>query len=179
MQVSANKRILSPLIISSTQEQDDRSIWVSQSMKAIVDRTVLLRTGGGFELTGKVGAGIACGGFRNGGQELTLQSMHTFFLQQDMFAIADGPRYSHSGAPRRTRSACRRSRIWRGGWRGRSGSYEGSGKADLRDLGQGWYGLLLTPDDAVVDSARSGGTQACRTLTRPCFALLTPVKIVV
>jgi hypothetical protein len=24
--------------------------------------------------------------------------MHTFFLQQDMYAIADGPGYSHSGA---------------------------------------------------------------------------------
>ena len=49
-------------------------------------------------LSGRVGTGIACGGFRNGGQELTLQSMHTFFLQQDMYAIADGPGYSHSGA---------------------------------------------------------------------------------
>jgi hypothetical protein len=27
-----------------------------------------------------------------------LQCMHTFFLQQDMCAIADGPRFSHSGA---------------------------------------------------------------------------------
>ena len=45
-----------------------------------------------------MGAGIAAGGFRNGGQELTLQNMQTFFLQQDMYAIADGPGYSHSGA---------------------------------------------------------------------------------
>jgi multimeric flavodoxin WrbA len=64
----------------------------------MMDRTVLFRTAGRFELSGKVGAGIACGGFRNGGQELTLQAMHTYFLQQDMLAIADGPRYSHSGA---------------------------------------------------------------------------------
>jgi multimeric flavodoxin WrbA len=67
-------------------------------MKVMMDRTVRCRTGGRFELSGKVGAGIACGGFRNGGQELTLQAMHTFFLQQDIYAIADGPRYSHSGA---------------------------------------------------------------------------------
>lgn len=67
-------------------------------MKVMMDRTVLFRTGGRFMLSGKVGAGIACGGFRNGGQELTLQAMHTYFLQQDMYAIADGPRYSHSGA---------------------------------------------------------------------------------
>jgi multimeric flavodoxin WrbA len=71
---------------------------ITGQMKVMIDRTVLFRTGGRFELSGRVGAGIACGGFRNGGQELTLQSMHTFFLQQDMFAIADGPRFSHSGA---------------------------------------------------------------------------------
>jgi multimeric flavodoxin WrbA len=71
---------------------------VTGQMKTMMDRTVALRAGGQFELSGKVGAGIACGGFRNGGQELTLQCMHTFFLQQDMCAIADGPRFSHSGA---------------------------------------------------------------------------------
>jgi len=71
---------------------------VTGKMKTMMDRTVMLRTGGGFQLSGKIGAGIACGGFRNGGQELTLQCMHTFFLQQDMYAIADGPRFSHSGA---------------------------------------------------------------------------------
>ena len=59
---------------------------------------MLFRTGGRFELSGKVGAGIACGGFRNGGQELTLQNMQTYLLQQDIYAIADGPGYSHSGA---------------------------------------------------------------------------------
>lgn len=67
-------------------------------MKNMMDRTVKLRATGKFQLSGKVGAGIACGYFRNGGQELTLQCMHTYFLQQDMFAIADGPPYCHSGA---------------------------------------------------------------------------------
>ncbi|MFO7696573.1 MAG: flavodoxin family protein [Anaerolineae bacterium] len=71
---------------------------VTGQMKTMMDRTVLFRTGGRFELSGKVGAGIACGGFRNGGQELTLQNMQTYFLQQDIYAIADGPGYSHSGA---------------------------------------------------------------------------------
>jgi multimeric flavodoxin WrbA len=71
---------------------------VTGQLKVMMDRTVLFRTGGRFELSGKVGAGIACGGFRNGGQELTLQAMHTFFLQQDMYAVADGPGLSHSGA---------------------------------------------------------------------------------
>ena len=71
---------------------------VTGQLKVLMDRTVVFRTAGSFELSGKVGAGIACGGFRNGGQELTLQCMHTYFLQQDMYAIADGPRFSHSGA---------------------------------------------------------------------------------
>ena len=71
---------------------------VTGQMKTMMDRTVILRVSHGFELSGKIGAGIACGGFRNGGQELTLQCMHTYFLQQDMQAIADGPRFSHSGA---------------------------------------------------------------------------------
>ena len=71
---------------------------ITGQMKVMMDRTVLFRTGGHFTLSGKVGAGIACGGFRNGGQELTLQAMHTYFLQQDMYAISDGPGFSHSGA---------------------------------------------------------------------------------
>ena len=72
--------------------------FVTGLMKTFMDRTVILRVRDGFELSGKIGAGISCGGFRNGGQELTLQTMHTFFLGQDMFAISDGPRFSHSGA---------------------------------------------------------------------------------
>jgi len=71
---------------------------VTGQMKVMMDRTVCLRVGGQFALTGKVGAGIACGGFRNGGQELTLQNMQTYFLQQNMAVLADGPGFSHSGA---------------------------------------------------------------------------------
>ena len=71
---------------------------VTGQMKVMMDRSVALRVREGFELSGKTGAGIACGGFRNEGQELTLQNMHTFFMQQDMAAVADGPRFSHSGA---------------------------------------------------------------------------------
>ena len=71
---------------------------VSGMIKTMMDRTVKFRTASKFELSGKVGGGIACGGFRNGGQELTLQGMHTFFLQHDMQVISDGPGFSHSGA---------------------------------------------------------------------------------
>jgi multimeric flavodoxin WrbA len=71
---------------------------VTGQMKVMMDRSVLLRSSGVFEMSGKVGAGIACAGFRNGGQELTLQNMQTFFLQQNMAVVADGPPFSHSGA---------------------------------------------------------------------------------
>ena len=71
---------------------------VTAQMKTVMDRSVRLRVGGRFSLSGKVGGGIACGGFRNGGQELTLQCIHTFLLQQDMLVVADGPPFSHSGA---------------------------------------------------------------------------------
>jgi multimeric flavodoxin WrbA len=71
---------------------------ITGQLKALMDRTVLFRIGGTFELSGKVGAGIACGGFRNGGQELVLQNIHTYLLQQDMLAVSDGPPFSHSGA---------------------------------------------------------------------------------
>lgn len=71
---------------------------ITGQMKVMMDRCVPVRTAGKFALAGKVGAGIVCGGFRNGGQELTLQCIHTFLLQQNMLAISDGPPYSHSGA---------------------------------------------------------------------------------
>jgi len=71
---------------------------ISGQMKVMLDRSVALRARGVFEMSGKVGARIACGGFRNGGQELTLQNMQTYFLQQNMAAIADGAPFSHSGA---------------------------------------------------------------------------------
>lgn len=71
---------------------------VSGQLKVWMDRTVPLRADGSFALGGRVGGGIACGGFRNGGQELTLQAIQAFFLQQDMYPIADGPPLCHSGA---------------------------------------------------------------------------------
>jgi len=73
---------------------------VSAQLKAVMDRCVLLRPDyqKPYELAGKVGAGIACGWFRNGGQEGTLQNIHTFFLQMHMQVINDGAPYCHSGA---------------------------------------------------------------------------------
>ncbi len=72
---------------------------VSGQMKTMMDRCVALRPSwhGELELAGKVGCGIACGGFRNGGLETTLANIHTFLIQQGMMAIGDGFGYSHSG----------------------------------------------------------------------------------
>jgi multimeric flavodoxin WrbA len=72
---------------------------VSGSLKVMMDRCVLLRPSYGheMEMTGKVGGGIACGEFRNGGQETTLQNIHLFLLQQNMRVVSDGPGFSHAG----------------------------------------------------------------------------------
>jgi len=72
---------------------------INGQTKIMMDRCVPLRSyNNAFEMAGKVGGGIACGAFRNGGQELTLQCIHTFLLQQNMMVISDGLPYSHSGA---------------------------------------------------------------------------------
>jgi multimeric flavodoxin WrbA len=72
---------------------------VSGQLKVMMDRCVVLRPSyeGPMDLAGKIGGGIACGGFRNGGQETTLQNIQTFLLQQNMLAINDGAGFSHAG----------------------------------------------------------------------------------
>lgn len=63
--------------------------------KAFMDRTEgLLRYGSSKyrnALRNKVGAGIAMGSNRNGGQEFTLQAIHYYFLVQDMIIVGAGP----------------------------------------------------------------------------------------
>ena len=73
---------------------------VSGQLKTMMDRCVEMRPtyGEPLPMAGKIGGGIACGWSRNGGQELTLQNIHTFLLQMNMQAISDGSDYSHSGA---------------------------------------------------------------------------------
>ncbi len=72
---------------------------VSGQLKVMMDRCVLFRPSyeEPMDLAGKIGGGIACGGFRNGGQETTLQNIHTFLLQQNMLVINDGSGFSHAG----------------------------------------------------------------------------------
>ncbi|HUZ18176.1 MAG TPA: flavodoxin family protein [Spirochaetia bacterium] len=73
---------------------------VTGQLKTMMDRCVVLRPSyeAVMEMSGKVGGALACGGFRNGGQETTLQNIQTFLLQQNMRIINDGPGFSHSGA---------------------------------------------------------------------------------
>ncbi|MDA3958622.1 flavodoxin family protein [Oceanispirochaeta sp.] len=72
---------------------------VSGHVKVFMDRCVAFRSNRdkSYELSGKMGCGIACGGFRNGGQETTLQNIHTFLLQQNIKVISDGFPYCHAG----------------------------------------------------------------------------------
>lgn len=68
---------------------------MTSQVKAFMDRTEgLLRYGSThykLGLRNKVGAGIAIGGNRNGGQEFTLQAIHYYFLVHDMVIIGTGP----------------------------------------------------------------------------------------
>ena len=72
---------------------------IAGTLKNMMDRTVPLRPRyeEEKEMSGKVGGGIACAGFRNGGQETTLQNIHTFLLQQNMRVVSDGEGFSHAG----------------------------------------------------------------------------------
>ena len=72
---------------------------LSGQTKVMMDRCVPVRGyKDAFQMAGKIGGGIACGAFRNGGQELTLQCIQTFMLQHNMKVVSDGPPFAHSGA---------------------------------------------------------------------------------
>ena len=68
-------------------------------LKTMMDRCIVMRPNYGdiLPMSGKAGAAIACANSRNGGQEITIQNIHTFMLQMNMRVISDGPCYSHSG----------------------------------------------------------------------------------
>lgn len=61
---------------------------MSSLCKAFLDRWMVFRRN--FDLRNKVGAAVAVGGARNGGQELTLQTIHAAMLCQDMVIVSDG-----------------------------------------------------------------------------------------
>ncbi len=72
---------------------------ITGQLKAMMDRCIVMRPnyGDSLPMSGKIGAAIACANSRNGGQEITIQNIHTFMLQMNMMIISDGPCYSHSG----------------------------------------------------------------------------------
>ncbi len=68
---------------------------VTALCKAFIDRCRVLRAG--FALSNKVGGAVAVGGGRNGGQELTLQAIHSALLCQEMLVVGDGRPTAHAG----------------------------------------------------------------------------------
>lgn len=71
--------------------------------KAFIDRCIVFRKKN-FALSGKVGGVLAVGGARNGGQELTIRSVHTALMAQEMIIVGDGRPTGHCGAT-----------VWSGG----------------------------------------------------------------
>ncbi len=69
---------------------------VTALCKAFIDRCFALRARR-FALADKVGGAVAVGGARNGGQELTLQAIHSALLCQEMIVVGDGRPTAHAG----------------------------------------------------------------------------------
>jgi multimeric flavodoxin WrbA len=65
---------------------------MTAQLKALFDRTILLRRNG-FLLKGKLGAALAVGGSRNGGQEFTIQSIHSWMHIHGMIVVGDGAHF--------------------------------------------------------------------------------------
>jgi len=70
---------------------------MSSLCKAFLDHCMVFRQQK-FALAGKVAGVVAVGAGRNGGQELTLQSVHASLMGQNMIVVGDGQPTSHFGA---------------------------------------------------------------------------------
>jgi len=70
---------------------------MSSLCKAFLDHCMVFRQKE-FALSGKVGGVVAVGAGRNGGQELTLQSVQASLMGQNMIVVGDGRPTSHFGA---------------------------------------------------------------------------------
>ncbi len=66
---------------------------VTAQIKALFDRSILVKRNG-LLLKGKVGGAIAVGGSRNGGQEFTIQAIHSWMHIHGMVVVGD---MSHFG----------------------------------------------------------------------------------
>ncbi len=65
--------------------------------KAFLERCVMFRRNG-WKFKNRVGAAIAVGGVRNGGQELTIQGVQSALFCHDMVCVSDGAPMAHFGA---------------------------------------------------------------------------------
>lgn len=68
---------------------------VTSQLKMLMDRSRPLRTE--FKLKDKVGGAISVGGSRNGGQETTINTIHSFFLIHEALVVGDGAPTAHYG----------------------------------------------------------------------------------
>jgi len=75
---------------------------MSGQVKALLDRSVMFRRNG-FLLKDKIGAALAVGGSRNGGQELAIQAIHAGMLIHDMIIVGDGEKTAHFGGITKSR----------------------------------------------------------------------------
>jgi multimeric flavodoxin WrbA len=64
--------------------------------KTFLDRCAMFRRG--FVLSGKVAGAVAVGGARNGGQEITVQSIQTVLLSHEMLVVGSGRPTGRIGA---------------------------------------------------------------------------------
>jgi len=70
---------------------------MSALCKAFLDRCIAFRKQG-MALSGKVAGIVAVGGARNGGQELTVQSIQAALLSQEMVVVGTGRPTGRAGA---------------------------------------------------------------------------------
>ena len=70
---------------------------MSALCKAFLDRCIAFRKDG-FSLRNKVAGVLAVGSARNGGQELTIRSIQTALMSQDMVVVGDGMPSARIGA---------------------------------------------------------------------------------
>ncbi len=71
---------------------------ISAQLKAIMDRCRALGAEDYDALRGKIGMGISIGGDRNGGQELAMQQIHTYYILSGVIPVSGGSFGANLGA---------------------------------------------------------------------------------
>lgn len=71
---------------------------INSQLQAVLDRTRSLLARNKDALKGKIGAGIAVGGDRMGGQEIALSQIHNFYILNGMIPVSGGAFGANLGA---------------------------------------------------------------------------------